>query len=102
MKVTNDVPKFIGVILLIALVCFFITLKVDYNKNQVKKWADDNQYEIVDIKTHMTIFGTPYNYLYKGENIFEVKIETNQGQQEKWWIRTGVFSNDYEKEQIGK
>lgn len=46
----------------------------------------------------MTIFGTPYNWLNKGENIFEVDIKTKEGKSEKWWIRTGLFSDDYEKE----
>ena len=46
----------------------------------------------------MTVFGTPYYWLNKGEHIFEVVIKTKEGKSEKWWIRTGVFSDDYEKE----
>jgi hypothetical protein len=88
----------LGVIALIILAGFILTSKIESGKGSIKKWAQKNQYEIVDIETHMTIFGTPYNWLNKGEHIFEVIIKTKEGKSEKWWIRTGVFSDDYEKE----
>jgi glucose uptake protein GlcU len=88
----------LGVIALIILVGFILTAKIESGKDSIKKWAQKNQYEVVDIETHMTVFGTPYNWLNKGQNIFEVDIKTKEGKSEKWWIRTGVFSDDYEKE----
>lgn len=88
----------LGVIALIILVGFILTSKIEYGKDSIKKWAHENQYEVVDIETHMTVFGTPYNWLNKGQNIFEVDIKTKEGKSEKWWIRTGVFSDDFEKE----
>lgn len=80
------------------LVAVILGSKIEAGKDSVKNWATKNQYEVVNIETHMTIFGTPYNWLNKGENIFEVDIKTKDGKSEKWWIRTGVFSDDYEKE----
>ena len=88
----------LGVIALIILVGFILTAKIESGKDSIKKWAQKNQYEVVDIETHMTVFGTPYNWLNKGQNIFEVEIKTKEGISEKWWVRTGVFSDDYEKE----
>ena len=88
----------LGVIALIILIGFILTAKIESGKDSIKKWAQKNQYEIVDIETHMTTIGTPYNWLNKGQNIFEVEINTKEGKSEKWWIRTGVFSDDYEKE----
>jgi hypothetical protein len=85
----------IGVVILVVVI---LGSKIQIGKDNIKKWAIENQYEIVNIETHMTIFGTPYNWLNKGENIFEVDIKTKDGVSEKWWIRTGVFSDDYEKE----
>jgi hypothetical protein len=89
------------VLIIIAVVILLVVVlgsKIEAGKDSVKNWATKNQYEIVNIETHMTIFGTPYNWLNKGENIFEVDIKTKEGKSEKWWIRTGVFSDDYEKE----
>jgi hypothetical protein len=86
------------IIALVILVAVILGSKIEAGKDSVKNWATKNQYEIVNIETHMTIFGTPYNWLNKGENIFEVDIKTKEGKSEKWWIRTGVFSDDYEKE----
>jgi hypothetical protein len=82
----------------VILVAVILGSKIEAGKDSVKNWATKNQYEVVNIETHMTIFGTPYNWLNKGENIFEVDIKTKDGKSEKWWIRTGVFSDDYEKE----
>lgn len=89
------------VLIIIAVVILLVVVlgsKIEAGKDSVKNWATKNQYEVVNIETHMTIFGTPYNWLNKGENIFEVDIKTKEGKSEKWWIRTGVFSDDYEKE----
>jgi hypothetical protein len=86
------------IIALVILVAVILGSKIEAGKDSVKNWATKNQYQIVNIETHMTIFGTPYNWLNKGENIFEVDIKTKDGKSEKWWIRTGVFSDDYEKE----
>ena len=86
------------IIALVILVAVILGSKIEAGKDSVKNWATKNQYQIVNIETHMTIFGTPYNWLNKGENIFEVDIKTKDGKSEKWWIRPGVFSDDYEKE----
>ena len=86
------------IIALVILVAVILGSKIEAGKDSVKNWSTKNQYQIVNIETHMTIFGTPYNWLNKGENIFEVDIKTKEGKSEKWWIRTGVFSDDYEKE----
>jgi hypothetical protein len=86
------------IIAAVVLLVVVLTSKIEAGKDSVKNWATKNQYEIVDIETHMTIFGTPYNWLNKGQNIFEVDIKTKEGKSEKWWIRTGLFSDDYEKE----
>jgi len=86
------------IIALVILVAVILGSKIEAGKDSVKNWATKNQYQIVNIETHITIFGTPYNWLNKGENIFEVDIKTKEGKSEKWWIRTGVFSDDYEKE----
>jgi hypothetical protein len=94
----KKVFQIFGVVFIIFLVIFILVSKVEYGKDSVRQWARKNQYEIVNIETHMTIFGTPYNWLNKGQNIFEVEIKTKEGISEKWWVRTGAFTDDYEKE----
>jgi hypothetical protein len=53
--------------------------------------------KIEHIESHMTTFDTPFYYVNKGNWIFEVDVITSDGNKEKWWIRTGIFGNDYEK-----
>ena len=86
---------YIIVILFILLVLGFVQVSVMNSKEtEIKNWAIENKYEIKSIDHQITIFGSPFNYVNKGQFIFKVVL-TND---EVWWVRTGVFSNDYEKE----
>ncbi len=67
------------------------------SESEIKTWANNNNLDIVKIQIHWTVIGTPFFYVNKGCFIFEVDVATKSGNPEKWWIRTGVFSNDYEK-----
>ena len=58
-----------------------------------KHFAEQNQ-EVKTCEYQFTIIGSPFFYVNKGQYIF--KVELTNG--EVWWIRTGVFSNDYEKD----
>jgi len=84
----------IGVIVILALIGLIINWKIDSDKSEVYEWATQHNLEVESIDTHMTHFNTPFYYLNKGSYIYEVKMTNG----EKWWIRTGLFSNDYEKE----
>ena len=92
MKVT----KIIAIILIVMLALFIINEKIDSEKNDVRKWALKNNMEIKFINTHITQFGTPFFYVTKGCHIYEVEMTTG----EKWWIRTGFFFNDYERDKF--
>ena len=74
----KKVFQIFGVIFIIGLVIFILASKIEMGKDSVKQWAQKNQYEIIDIETHMTVFGTPYNWLNKGQNIFEVEINNQK------------------------
>jgi len=86
--------KVIGVVLLLFIGILLIVERIDSEKSEVNQWATEHNMSIQNIETHMTIFGTPFNYLNKGQRIYEVDMTNG----EKWWVRTGVFSNDYEKQ----
>jgi hypothetical protein len=48
------------------------------------------------VESHMTIIGTPFYYVHKGNYIFEVWVITTSGERQHWWIRkNGLFSDDY-------
>ena len=83
---------FFGVILLISI-CVVVYI-FDAKGEEVDEWAAEKGYVIESKEVHFTIFGTPFYYLPKGQYIYEVKLTNG----EKWWVRTGVFENDYEKE----
>lgn len=81
-------------ILIIAVVCFIVNASIEAGKTEVYEWAKENKMQVEKIETHMTTFNTPFYYLNKGSYIYEVDMTNG----EKWWVRTGVFSNDYEKD----
>ena len=59
------------VLIIIAVVILLVVVlgsKIEAGKDSVKNWATKNQYEVVNIETHMTIFGTPFNWLNKASN----------------------------------
>jgi glucan phosphoethanolaminetransferase (alkaline phosphatase superfamily) len=74
-----------------------IWMSISSHESEIKSWAKNNNLNVVNIQTHVTAIGTPFYYVNKGSFIFEVDVITKSGKPEKWWIRTGVFSNDYEK-----
>lgn len=67
---------------------------VNKEHNEINKWATSKGLEVSKIELHYTSIYTPYYYVHKGCNIYEVDMVNG----EKWWIRTGIFSNDYEKD----
>lgn len=82
---------------IIALLVLFIMItgiRMDQTKSEIDEWASEYNYKVVHTEMQTTIFGSPFYYLNKGEYIY--KIELDNG--DIWWLRAGVFSNDYEKE----
>lgn len=87
--------SYIIIIVFILLVLGFVNVSVMNSKEkEIKSWAIEKKYEIKSIDSQMTIIGSPFNYVNKGQFIYKVILTNN----EVWWVRTGVFSNDYEKE----
>lgn len=82
------------VIAIIVVVGFLISNGIESDKQEINKWANSKNLEVKNIDVHFTIINTPFYYLNKGSRIYEVDMSNN----EKWWIRTGVFSWDYEKD----
>ena len=81
-----------------ALIVFGIVwMSISSYENQIREWAKSKQLDVVKIQNHVTPIGTPFYYVNRGCFIFEVDVKTKSGESEKWWVRTGVFSNDYEK-----
>lgn len=81
-------------ILLIAVVGFIVNASVEAGKEEVYKWAEKNNMQVKDIEVYLTQINTPFYFLNKGCYIYEVDMTNG----EKWWVRTGLFSNDYEKD----
>ncbi len=85
----------VGFIIAISIIFIMVIgLRMDMIDKEIDRWASEHNYKVVHTDMQMTIFGSPFYYLNKGEYIY--KIELDNG--DIWWLRTGVFSNDYEKE----
>lgn len=89
----NFIKYTFTIIIVLAVIGFIITSAIDSDKEKINKWAKSKSLEVKKIEVHFTMFNTPFNYLVKGNRIYEVDMANK----EKWWIRTGLFSWDYEK-----
>jgi len=69
-----------------------------YKVNNLHEWADKNSYTIESYDIHMTTINTPFYYLHDDQTIFDVWVKTSENNKEHWWIRKGVFTDDYIKE----
>ncbi len=45
----------LGVIALLILVGFILTAKIESGKDSIEKWAQKNQYEVVDIENKRSL-----------------------------------------------
>ena len=84
----------IGIIVLVIVVAVVTNYSIESYKEDIKEWANEKNMEVKSIEPHFTTIDSPFYYLGKGCYIFEVDMSNG----EKWWVRTGVFGNDYEKQ----
>ena len=90
----NLLSKIIIVILILVFLICITFINIENNENKIDKWATNNGYVIQSKEMHLTIIGTPFYYLNKGQYIYEVKLTNG----DTWWVRTDIFGNDYEKQ----
>lgn len=86
---------YILIVIALLVVMFVVSTSVINSKtNDIKEHFAKENKEVRTIEHQFTTFGSPFFYVNKGQYIFKVEL-TND---ELWWVRTGVFSDDYEKE----
>lgn len=87
------------ILALIAILIFcavIIGWKQSTDIDTIKEWASEKHCKVISYERNMTIYGSPYNYLNKGQYIYKVKIKDQNDKVQIWWIRTGMWF-DYEK-----
>ncbi len=84
----------IGIIVLVIVVAVITNYSIESYKEDIKEWANEKNMTVQNIDVHFTTIDTPFYLINKGSYIFEVDMTNG----EKWWVRTGLFSNDYEKQ----
>lgn len=83
----------IGIVILSVLL-FINSSVINSNMNDIKEHFTKENKEVKNIDYQYTIIGSPFFYVNKGQHIFKVELTNN----EVWWVRTGVFTDDYEKD----
>lgn len=82
-------------IIAILIICgLIVNYSIESGKTEVYKWASEHNMEVKSIEVHITAINTPYYYVNKGSYIYEVSMTNG----ETWWCRTGIFGNDWEKD----
>lgn len=84
----------IGIALVIIIAAVITNYSIESNKEEIKEWAVKNGLDVKNIEVHFTTIDTPFFYINKGSYIYEVEMTNG----EKWWVRTSIFGNDYEKQ----
>lgn len=83
----------IGIAILVVIVCINTSV-INSNMHDIREHFTKENKEVKNIDYQYTTIGSPFYYVNKGEHIFKVEL-TND---ETWWVRTGVFTDDYEKD----
>lgn len=86
--------KFVIIVILIVVALVIAVSRTTKEKEEIVQWATTKGLSISKIEIHYTAIGTPFYYVHKNCNIYEVDMSNG----EKWWVRIGIFSNDYEKD----
>ena len=90
--------KTISIILIAIVILFVLGMINHYNINSheddIRKHFTEQNQEVKTCEHQLTIIDSPFFYVNKGQYIFKVELTDK----EVWWVRTGVFSNDYEKD----
>ena len=86
-------------IILIGIVLLFVLGMINHyainsHESDIRKHFTEKNQEVKTCEYQFTTIGSPFYYVNKGQHIF--KVELTDG--EVWWVRTGMFSNDYEKD----
>jgi len=85
----------LGILAVLVLAGFILHSSIKAEEEDIHQWAEMKGVKVKNIETHLTRIGTPFFYCNRGSRIYEVDL--NNG--EKWWVRTGIFSNDYLKDE---
>lgn len=89
-------------LLICGIICLAIWCNIEHYHNEKKEintWAKEHKYYITHMEMHWTVFGSPFNYVTKGEYIFQVDLTDENQISQRWWVRTSYWSdNDYLKD----
>jgi hypothetical protein len=100
-KMKNIKPYLVFVLIPIAI-CVALIINANHFDNQQKeihKWVADHNYTIVDEDWQLTVMGSPYNYVHKGEYIWKLNVKDSINQPHVVWVRTSSWcGNDYKVE----
>jgi len=83
----------IGIVILFLIV-MFNNYAINSHENDIRKHFTEQNQEVKTCEYQITTIESPFYYCNKGQFIFKVELVNG----ETWWVRTGVFSNDYEKD----
>jgi hypothetical protein len=68
-------------------------------KTEIDQWILSHNYELVNKDWQWTPFGSPYNYVNRGEYIWKVNVKDSLNKPRVIWVRTNILgNNDYEFE----
>lgn len=96
----NISSMLLGVLLFIVVV-FFLGWQLFRPRQILNRWAQDNNYEILEADYRWFRYGPFFWTTSKGQCVYYVTVRTPDGQERRGWVRCGgwilgVFSDNAE------
>lgn len=93
----NGIIYFILIPVVLVIAFLLNSSHLNSEKKEINEWVVKHNYEHIKSEWQFTIFGSPYNYLHKGEYVFKVNVIDSLNNSKTLWVRTNAWGeNDYE------
>ena len=84
-------------LVIVAVLAGLFIIWVGYKSDQdhIRNWAEENHFMLIDTNEPLFDQG-PFYYKNDGQHIYKVRVKDKFEREYVCWMRTGVFSWDYE------
>ena len=86
----ENVPEIVLAFVLLGILAPVLYLHISRSRDLLKRWADENGYEITHAEHRMFRKG-PYVFSSRGQTVYRVEVRDPQGLARKGWVRCGSW-----------
>ncbi|MBN1657432.1 MAG: hypothetical protein JXA93_03470 [Anaerolineae bacterium] len=96
----EDTIGVLAILIVVGLVALVIYVHISRSQKLLRRWADENGYELLNVEHRMFRKG-PFVWSSRGQTVYRVEVRDKGGIVRKGWVRcgswwAGVFSDKVE------